>query len=70
MATTRGHIARARAFRLGRFTVEAPTVACCGATEESSRLIRSGVLSDFRVIFDYPRRRLILERPGSRSESR
>jgi hypothetical protein len=67
---TRGHIARARAFRLGRFTVEAPNVACCGATEESSRLVGSGVLSEFRVLFDYPRRRLILERPGPRSESR
>jgi hypothetical protein len=69
-APTHGHIARARAFRLGRFTVEAPTVACCGATEESSRLIGSGVLSGFRVIFDYPRRRLILERPGPLRESR
>jgi len=67
---TRGYIARARAFRLGRFTVEAPTVACCGASEESSRLIGSGVLSEFRVIFDYPRRRLILDRPGPQSESR
>jgi hypothetical protein len=67
---TRGHIARARAFRLGRFTVEAPNVACCGATEESSRLVGSGVLSEFRVLFDSPRRRLILERPGPRSESR
>ena len=63
-APTRGHIARARAFRLGTFTVEAPTVACCGATEETSRLIGSGVLRRFRVIFDYARRRLILERPG------
>jgi hypothetical protein len=63
-APTRGHIARARAFRLGGFTVEAPTVACCGASEETSRLIGSGVLGRFRVIFDYARRRLILERPG------
>jgi aspartyl protease len=59
---TRGHIARARAFRLGGFTVETPNVACCGATEETSRLIGSGVLSRFRVIFDYARRRIILER--------
>jgi hypothetical protein len=60
---TRGYVARARAFRLGGFTVEAPNVACCGASEETSRLIGSGVLSRFRVIFDYARRRLILERP-------
>ena len=60
-APTRGHIAQARAFRLGGFTVDAPTVACCGASEETSRLIGSGVLSRFRVIFDYARRRLILE---------
>jgi hypothetical protein len=63
-APTRGHIARARAFRLGGFTVESPIVACCGASEETSRLIGSGVLSHFRVIFDYARRRMILERPG------
>jgi hypothetical protein len=63
-AATRGHVARARAFRLGGFTVESPNVACCGASEETSRLIGSGVLSQFRVIFDYTRRRLILERPG------
>ena len=60
-APTRGYIARARAFRLGGFTVDAPTVACCGASEETSRLIGSGVLARFRVIFDYARRRLILE---------
>jgi len=63
-APTRGHIARARAFRLGAFSVDAPTVACCGASEETSRLIGSGVLGRFHVIFDYARRRLILERPG------
>jgi hypothetical protein len=63
-APTRGHIARARAFRLGGFSVDAPTVACCGAREETSRLIGSGVLGRFRVIFDYARRRLILEHPG------
>ena len=63
-APTRGHIARARAFRLGGFIVESPTVACCGTSEETSRLIGSGVLSRFRVIFDYARRRIILERPG------
>jgi hypothetical protein len=63
-APTRGHIARARAFRLGGFTVETPNVACCGASEETSRLIGSGVLSRFRVIFDYARRRMILERPA------
>jgi hypothetical protein len=61
---TRGHVARARAFRLGPFRIEAPTVACCGAREETSRLIGSGVLSRFRVIFDYGRRRLILEPPA------
>jgi hypothetical protein len=63
-AAIRGHVARARAFRLGGFTVESPNVACCGASEETSRLIGSGVLSRFRVIFDYTRRRMILERPA------
>jgi predicted aspartyl protease len=61
----RGHVGRARAFRIGGLSVEAPTVACCGGSEETSRLIGSGVLSRFRVIFDYSRRRMILEPPGA-----
>ncbi len=57
---TRGYVGRAKAFRIGGFTIESPTVACCGGSEETSRLIGSGVLARFHVIFDYSRRRLIL----------
>jgi len=58
---TRGYVGRAKAFRIGGFTIDAPTVACCGGTEDTSRLIGSGVLGRFHVIFDYSRRRMILE---------
>jgi predicted aspartyl protease len=62
---TRGYIGRAKAFRIGGFTIDSPTVACCGGTEDTSRLIGSGVLGRFHVIFDYPRRRLILMSEGA-----
>ena len=58
---TRGYVGRAKAFRIGGFTIESPIVACCGGTEDTSRLIGSGVLGRFHVIFDYSRRRMILE---------
>jgi aspartyl protease len=48
-------------FRLGRFTVGSTQSACCAPTEETSRQIGAQVLSRFRVTFDYPHKRLILE---------
>jgi aspartyl protease len=48
-------------FRLGRFTVGSTQSACCAPTEETSRQIGAEVLSRFRVTFDYPHKRLILE---------
>jgi hypothetical protein len=62
-AEDQGTVGRARDARGDGDAVETPNVACCGASEETSRLIGSGVRSRFRVIFDYPRRRMILERP-------
>jgi hypothetical protein len=47
-------------FRLGRFTIGSTQSTCC-ASEVTSRQIGAAVLSRFRVTFDYPRHRLILE---------
>jgi len=49
-------------FRLGRYTIGSTQSACCSASEETSRQIGGEVLSRFRVTFDYPHHRLILER--------
>lgn len=49
-------------FKLGRYTIGSTQSACCAASEEVSRQIGAEVLSRFRVTFDYPHHRLILER--------
>lgn len=54
-------------FRLGRYTIGSTQSACCSASEMRSRQIGGGVLSRFRVTFDYPHHRLILDR-ATRSE--
>lgn len=48
-------------FRLGRYTLASTQSACCAPTEETSRQIGAEVLSKFRVTFDFPHKRLILE---------
>jgi Aspartyl protease len=55
-----GALAVATYFRIGSFTVNGPTVACCGATDATSRLIGTDVLRRFTVIFDYQSSRLFL----------
>ena len=57
-------------FRLGRTTIAHTQSACCAATPEISRQIGAGILEQFRVTFDYPQRRLILERPTGGDQSR
>jgi hypothetical protein len=49
-------------FKLGRYTIGSTQSACCAASEEVSRQIGAEVLSRFRVTFDYPHHRMILER--------
>ena len=61
---TSGALAIATSFRIGSFTVKGPIVACCGATDATSRMIGTEVLRRFTVIFDYPSSRLFL-RPNS-----
>jgi len=59
-AEIQGASARATSFRLGRYTVEDPLVACCGGTDATSKLIGSEILRRFTVIFDYPASRILL----------
>ena len=49
-------------FRLGHYTIGSTESACCAPTDEASRQVGAEVLSRFRVTFDYPHKRLILER--------
>jgi hypothetical protein len=58
-----GGTARAISFRLGSYTIPSPTISCCGATDETSKLIGSDILKTFIVTFDYPSSRLFLQRP-------
>ena len=56
-----GAVAEATSFRMGSFTMKDPTVACCGATDATSRMIGTDVLRRFTVTFDYPASRLFLK---------
>jgi hypothetical protein len=58
-----GGTARAMSFRLGSYTITSPTISCCGATDETSKLIGSAILKRFIVTFDYPSSRFFLQRP-------
>lgn len=59
-AEVQGSTARATSFRLGRYTVARPLVACCGGTDATSKLIGSEILRRFTVTFDYPSSRMLL----------
>lgn len=55
-----GATAQATALRLGRYSINAPTVSCCGASDATSRLIGNEVLRRFTVTFDYPSSRIFI----------
>jgi predicted aspartyl protease len=55
-----GATAQATALRLGRYSIIAPTVSCCGASDATSRLIGNEVLRRFTVTFDYPSLRIFI----------
>jgi Aspartyl protease len=55
-----GATAQSTSFRLGRYSIIAPTVSCCGASDATSRLIGNGVLRRFTVTFDYPSSRIFI----------
>jgi hypothetical protein len=67
-APVSGALAVATYFRIGSFTLKGPIVACCGATDATSRLIGTDVLRRFTVIFDYQSLRLFL-RPNRSLQS-
>jgi len=60
-----GALAVATSFRVGSFSVEGPIVACCGATDATSRMMGTEILRRFTVIFDYPSSRLFLKPNGA-----
>ena len=47
-------------FRLGQYLVRDVTVACCGATENTSRMLGGEILHRFTVTFDYPHNQMFL----------
>lgn len=55
-----GATAQANSFQLGRYTLPNPTVSCCGATDQTSKLIGNDVLKFFTVTFDYPSSRILI----------
>jgi hypothetical protein len=59
-APVQGATARATSFRLGRYTLDAPNVSCCGASDATSRIIGNEVLRRFTVTFDYPSSRIFI----------
>lgn len=56
--TVRGATAQGKSFQLGRYTVSNPTVSCCGATAETSKLIGNDVFKFFTLAIDYPSARI------------
>ena len=60
-----GVIGRNEWFRLGYITIPSTQSVCCAASEEVSRQIGEGILSRFRLTFDYPHRLLMLEYQGN-----
>ena len=60
-APVAGATAKATSFRLGQYTVPSPTVACCGATDTTSKLIGSDVLKFFTLTIDYPNAKIWLK---------
>lgn len=57
-AAVPGATAQAKSFQLGRYTLLNPTVSCCGATDETSKLIGNDVFRFFTVAVDYPSARI------------
>lgn len=53
-----GATAQAMSFQLGRYTLPNPTVSCCGANDDTGKLIGNDVLKYFTVTFDYPSARI------------
>ncbi|HEV2728802.1 MAG TPA: retropepsin-like aspartic protease [Terriglobales bacterium] len=59
-ATVQGATAQGTSFQLGRYILSNPTVSCCGATDETSKLIGNEVLKFFTITVDYPSARILI----------
>ena len=59
-SAVQGATAQATSFQLGRYRLPNPIVSCCGATDQTSKLIGNDVLKFFTVTFDYPSARILL----------
>jgi hypothetical protein len=55
-----GATAQAKSFQIGKYTLLNPTLGCCGATDETSKLIGNDVLKFFTVTIDYPSARILI----------
>ena len=55
-----GYVGTAESLEIGPLRLEHLPLACCGGTEETSKLIGSDVLSRYTVTFDYPHSRIFL----------
>jgi hypothetical protein len=55
-----GYLGTLWGLRLAAFTLHDLPISCCGATDDTSRLIGGEVLHHFTVIFDYPHARILL----------
>jgi len=53
-------------FRIGSTTIPATTSVCCAASEEVSRQLGAGILSRFRITFNYPQGKMILAKYSDR----
>jgi hypothetical protein len=62
--TVEGATAQATSFQLGTYSVPGPTVSCCGATDDTSKLIGNDVLKFFTITLDYPSGRFLI-RPNA-----
>lgn len=59
-SAVQGATAQATSFRLGRYTLPTPSVSCCGATDQTSKLIGNDVLKFFTVTLDYLSARMLI----------
>ena len=55
-----GATAQALSFQLGGYTLPNPTVSCCGASNQTSKLIGNDVLKFFTVTLDYSSARMLI----------
>jgi len=58
----RGVIGPNEWFRIGGTTIPNTVSACCAGSEDVNNQLGGGILSRFRITFDYPNHRIFLEK--------